>query len=81
MNRCFLFIPNNPKTLRNPIRQALANAFMGISPSCGTHTTAYRSIIMPIMFHRQTLARCFYSQYLFARKSMVMAYITERLTQ
>lgn len=24
MNRCFLFIPNNPKTLRNPIRQALA---------------------------------------------------------
>lgn len=81
MNRCFLFIPNNPKTLRNPIRQALANAFMGISPLCGTHTTAYRSIIMPTMFHRQTLAGCFYSQYLFARKSMVMAYITERLTQ
>lgn len=24
MNRCFLFIPNHPKTLRNPIRQALA---------------------------------------------------------
>lgn len=35
MNRCFLFIPNNPKTLRNPIRQALANALMGVSPSCG----------------------------------------------
>lgn len=74
MNRCFQFILNHLKTLRNAIRRTLAMFSWESHPCVVSHTTACRSIIMPTLHHCQALAKYFYRSIIFARISLVMAY-------